>query len=105
MGLAPAPDGHLWIIQWVPREDWRDAVTEVQLPDGRVTRQAEGGDAGLYKTELLLLSLELEEIVASQEFDPLVVGFLSTGDAYTTSRGPLGEPLIEILSIDVTLPE
>ena len=72
----------LWTITWVPRENWKDNMREVELPDGTVSYQPTRGNASMYTTAVEVIDLASGEILARSELDERVEGFLGEDRMY-----------------------
>lgn len=72
----------LWTITWVPRDNWRDGMREVELPDGAVAYQPVNSNASIYTTAIEVIDLASGEILARSELDERVEGFMGGDRMY-----------------------
>jgi hypothetical protein len=90
----------LWVIAWIPRDDWRSNVTEGVGPDGRTYLRPESS-ASLYRTALEVIDLSSGHILAHSEFDELIYGFLGGGSLFGNRFTSVGEPRLVVWNVSL----
>jgi hypothetical protein len=98
-GLHADQSDRLWVIAWVPKEDWRSHTREVGGPGGQTYLQPENGNESLYRTALEIIDLHSGLVLAHQDFDGLIYGFLGGNAVFGVRFAPAGWPRLVVWSV------
>ncbi len=103
--IAVDDDGHLWVLSWDPKPNWRDLVTVRTGPDGAVDVRQKEDSKSLYETRIEVFDLQRGEILASQKFQDMIWGFLGANRAFGFKYAASGEPQLAVFhrSLDHTV--
>lgn len=98
-------EGRLRVISWLPRQDWRDGLEEVRMPDGTISLSPRDRDpASVQRAVIEIIDLGSRSVVAQIEAPALVQGFLGDDMVYATIHEPSGEVKMAVWSFTLTLP-
>jgi len=101
-GLHADQSDRLWVIAWVPRADWRSRSREVTGPGGETFLQPKNGNASLYRSALEIIDLRSGLILAHQDFDGLIYGFLGGNALFGIRFARAGWPHLVVWSVHST---
>lgn len=108
--IHEAEDGRLWVVGWVPAEDWRDVWQEAlaragldELPDGEVPATALPQPYRRYDSVLEVIDVEAGRIVQRRRLDRGldVVAVLEDGRILIGRETEAGIPWVQIARVEL----
>lgn len=69
---------YLWVLIWLPRDDWASGIEEIQYPDGMIVHMPINYEPERVMYAVIeVIDLNDLQVVAHSEFDMLPGGFFS----------------------------
>jgi hypothetical protein len=101
LALAVVETDRLWVITWVPRQDWHSNVAERRGPDGKTYLEPVNSNASLYRTAVDVIDLKSGRVLAHSLFDELIYGFLGMNSLFGNRFSEAGEPRLVVWKVRV----
>ena len=97
--IRPSGEDRLWVIYWLPKSDWREHLTEVITPDGRILYRPARGIESLYESHIELIDLRQGRVLTRTATENVVGNFLSDQLMYGPHLTAAGAPRVVVSQV------
>jgi hypothetical protein len=91
-GVWKEPDGPVWVLLWVPKENWADLVT----PDPGWIDLEYFAERTVHRTRIEAFDPDTGAFLGAKEVDPLWVELVENGEGFSFRVDALGAPFMEL---------